>query len=89
MGEEMIQRMQEHGIPSLAQFYTSRIKYDPDRFAEDSAALRGLLQESLPTPRARGPGAHKKLLLPVMRLPLVNFVSCERVPRVAPPADAR
>lgn len=45
MGEEMIQRMEEHGISSLAQFYTSKIKYDPDRFAEDSAALRALLQE--------------------------------------------
>jgi nitroreductase len=47
MGEEMIQRMEEHGIHSLAQFYTSKIKYDPDRFAEDSAALVALL-------RARG-----------------------------------
>jgi nitroreductase len=46
MGEEMIQRMQEHRITSLAQFYTSRIKYDPDRFAEDSATLWALLQES-------------------------------------------
>ena len=44
MGEEMIQRMEEHGISSLAQFYTSKIKYDPDRFAEDSAALVALLQ---------------------------------------------
>jgi nitroreductase len=46
MGEEMTRRMAEHGITSLAQFYTSRIKYDPDRFAEDSAALRALLEES-------------------------------------------
>jgi nitroreductase len=45
MGDEMIQRMEEHGITSLAQFYTSKIKYDPDRFAEDSAALHALLQE--------------------------------------------
>ncbi len=44
MGEEMIQRMDEHGIRSLAQFYTSKIKYDPDRFAEDSAALVALLR---------------------------------------------
>ena len=35
----------EHGIDSLAQYYTSRIKYDPDRFAEDSAALEALLRE--------------------------------------------
>jgi nitroreductase len=45
MGDEVIRRMQEHGITSLAQFYTSRIKYDPDRFAEDSTALRALLEE--------------------------------------------
>ena len=40
----MILRMEEHGIRSLAQFYTSKIKYDPDRFAADSAALVALLQ---------------------------------------------
>ena len=43
MGEEMARRWQEHGITSLAQFYTSKIKYDPDQFAVDSAALRELL----------------------------------------------
>jgi len=47
MGPEMVQRMKEHGISSLAQFYTSKIKYDPDRFAEDPAELRAL-------PEARG-----------------------------------
>ncbi len=47
MGPEMVQRMAEHGIHSLAQFYTSKIKYDPDQFALDSAALHALL-------RARG-----------------------------------
>jgi hypothetical protein len=40
-------RWAEHGITSLAQFYTSKIKYDPDQFALDSAALEDLL-------RARG-----------------------------------
>ena len=45
MGPEMVQRMQDHGIGSLAQFYTSKIKYDPDQFALDSAALRALLLE--------------------------------------------
>ena len=45
LGDEMMQRMDEHGITSLAQFYTSRIKYDPDRFATDSAALEALLRE--------------------------------------------
>jgi len=45
MGPEMVERMAEHGIHSLAQFYTSKLKYDPDRFAEDSAALEALLRE--------------------------------------------
>jgi hypothetical protein len=45
MGPEMVQRMADHGITSLAQFYTSKIKYDPDQFAQDSAALRALLEE--------------------------------------------
>lgn len=41
----MVQRMTDHGITSLAQFYTSKIKYDPGQFAIDSAELRALLQE--------------------------------------------
>lgn len=45
LGPEMARLWQEHGITSLAQFYTSRIKYDPDRFAEDSARLQALLAE--------------------------------------------
>ncbi len=45
MGPEMVQRMADHGITSLAQFYTSKIKYDPDKFATDSAELRTLLEE--------------------------------------------
>ncbi|MFC3148611.1 nitroreductase family protein [Piscinibacterium candidicorallinum] len=42
---------EQEGITSLAQFYTSKVKYDPDTFAKDSAALRetlkarGFLQE--------------------------------------------
>lgn len=44
LGPEVAERWREHGIESLAQFYTSKIKYDPDRFAEDSKALRALLQ---------------------------------------------
>ena len=47
LGPEMAARWAEHGITSLAQFYTSKIKYDPDQFALDSAALEDLL-------RARG-----------------------------------
>ena len=41
----MAQLWQEHGITSLAQYYTSKIKYDPDRFALDSGQLRALLAE--------------------------------------------
>jgi nitroreductase len=42
---EMAARWKEHGITSLAQFYTSKIKYDPDQFATDSAALEALMRE--------------------------------------------
>jgi nitroreductase len=35
---------EERGITSLAQFYTSEIKYDPDVFHEDSVKLRELLK---------------------------------------------
>jgi nitroreductase len=45
MGPEMAARWAEHGITSLAQYYTSKIKYDPDLFARDSAALEALLRE--------------------------------------------
>lgn len=45
MGPEVARLWQQHGITSLAQFYTSRIKYDPDRFADDSQALEALLRE--------------------------------------------
>ncbi len=41
---EVKANMERHGITSLAQFYTSKIKYDPDVFAEDSARLRALLE---------------------------------------------
>lgn len=44
-GPEMAARWAEHGITSLAQYYTSRIKYDPDIFAEDSQALQALLRQ--------------------------------------------
>jgi hypothetical protein len=42
---EMAALWAEHGIASLAQYYTSRIKYDPDRFAEFSADIEALLAE--------------------------------------------
>lgn len=43
MGEGMARAWAEHGISSLAQFYTSKLKYDPDRFRQDSDSLRALL----------------------------------------------
>lgn len=45
MGPEMVAAWQHHGIESLAQYYTSKIKYDPDDFAEASAAVQDLLRE--------------------------------------------
>ncbi len=45
MGPEMAAAWQAHGITSLAQYYTSKIKYDPDGFAESSVALQALLRE--------------------------------------------
>lgn len=45
LGPEMAARWAEHGITSLAQFYTSKLKYDPDVFARDSAALEALLRQ--------------------------------------------
>jgi nitroreductase len=44
MGPEIIAQMDALGITSLAQYYTSQIKYDPDAFAGFSAALLALLQ---------------------------------------------
>jgi nitroreductase len=44
-GPEMARLWQAHGITSLAQYYTSKIKYDPDVFAPDSAALETLLRQ--------------------------------------------
>lgn len=45
MGPEMVAAWQQHGISSLAQYYTSPIKYDPDRLAENSAAIEAVLRE--------------------------------------------
>jgi nitroreductase len=44
LGEGMARQWAEHGITSLAQFYTSKIKYDPDQFRIDADALQALLQ---------------------------------------------
>jgi nitroreductase len=45
MGPEMVERMAAHGITSLAQFYTSKIKYDPDVLGGFSKDMRALLVE--------------------------------------------
>lgn len=37
--------IEEHGIRSLAEFYTSKVKYDPDEFRTDSLALQQLLHD--------------------------------------------
>jgi nitroreductase len=37
--------IEKHGIESLAQFYTSSIKYDPHEFRADSDRLRRLLED--------------------------------------------
>jgi nitroreductase len=44
MGEEMVKRMEELGISSLAQYYTSDMKYAPQVFERDSEKLRALLE---------------------------------------------
>lgn len=36
--------IEEQGIKSLAEFYTSKVKYDPDAFRADSLRLRELLE---------------------------------------------
>ena len=45
MGPEMAAAWQEQGIETLAQYYTSKLKYDPDRFAAFSADIEALLRE--------------------------------------------
>jgi nitroreductase len=45
MGPEIIARMAELGITSLAQYYTSKIKYDPDLLGEFSVDMQALLVE--------------------------------------------
>ncbi|HEU4724082.1 MAG TPA: nitroreductase family protein [Candidatus Eisenbacteria bacterium] len=41
---ELKAKIEALGITSLAQFYTSEAKYDPETFQEDSAKLRALLE---------------------------------------------
>jgi nitroreductase len=41
---ELKAKVEALGITSLAQFYTSKAKYDPDGFRRDSATLRALLE---------------------------------------------
>ena len=45
LGDEFAAEMDRLGISSLAQFYTSDMKYAPQRFQEDSEKLRALLAE--------------------------------------------
>ena len=45
MGESIARAWAEHGITSLAQYYTSKIKYDPDQFRVDADALHALMTE--------------------------------------------
>jgi nitroreductase len=45
MGPEMEALWAQHGIESLAQYYTSKIKYDPDLFAGFSEDIHALLRE--------------------------------------------
>jgi hypothetical protein len=40
---ELKAKIEAMGITSLAQFYTSEAKYDPDVFRQDSARLAALL----------------------------------------------
>ena len=42
---ELRAKVQSLGITSLAQFYTSTAKYDPDEFRHDSDKLRALLEK--------------------------------------------
>lgn len=44
LGEDMVEKMDELGITSLAQYYTSDMKYAPDVFERDSQKLRALLE---------------------------------------------
>ncbi len=44
MGEDMVREMDEKGITSLAQYYTSDMKYPPQEFERDSQKLRALLE---------------------------------------------
>ncbi len=41
---ELKAKVEELGLTSLAQFYTSTVKYDPDEFRRDSARLRATLE---------------------------------------------
>jgi nitroreductase len=41
---ELKKLIEEHGITSLAQFYTSEVKYDPDKFKEISERIRLALE---------------------------------------------
>jgi nitroreductase len=46
MGEHMVAKMDELGITSLAQYYTSDIKYAPQVFERDSRKLHDVMENS-------------------------------------------
>ncbi len=41
---EIKKTIEERGIKSLAEYYTSEVKYDPDEFRQDSIKIRELLE---------------------------------------------
>lgn len=54
LGPEMAEKMAEHGITSLAQFYTSDLKYTPSRCEATSEQFSQLLVDQGYTDRLRG-----------------------------------
>ena len=54
LGPEMAEKMAEHGITSLAQFYTSDLKYAPSRCEATSEQFSQLLVDRGYTDRLRG-----------------------------------
>ena len=59
LGPEMAQQMADHGITSLAQFYTSDLKYAPSRCEATSEQFSQLLVDQGYTDRLRGTARQK------------------------------
>ena len=60
LGPEMAQQMADHGITSLAQFYTSDLKYAPSRCEATSERFSQLLVDNGYTDRLRGTDRTRK-----------------------------